>query len=1617
MFALKSCLRLPHTLILFLFAAVFAHGFTGSGTEGDPYLINNSTDWNDFAAAVNGGKDFHDEFVALGDNITASTTVSDAESHPFAGTFDGCGNTITASINPDGSKQGTSLFRYISGATIRNLTVDGSVTGYVGDNSYAAGLVGFAWAGTNTIENVTVAADVTGGKYAGGIVGHGKTSSLTLRNCVYSGTISNVLEYAGGLLGWSDGSTLTIENCLFKGSYIGSYTGSGYYFHPVAVKAANASMTTTVSQCYYLLKPARISDDNIAATGTYVYITPESNSLSRKNTAADGLTYYTYPNANTVSVNDVYEVRTEAITPAPTSVVYDNNALTAGTDYTVKYRVQGSNGDLTSISSSGDYIMVITGEGNYAGTLTSPVFHVIDGSEQDPYLIASEEDWNSFVQRVNNGETFKDKFLNLKDDINVSTMVGKDSTSHYFAGTFDGSGHTITVSYKTTNKIAAPFRFVNGATIKNLHTAGSITTSDKFAAGIAAHVKNGFTLANSHSSVSIWSSWPGDGTHGGLIALAATGEISVTNSYFSGSLLGTQTHSGGGFIGWVETNNATATITNGLFNPAEITLQSAGSYTFYRARDFSKVIYSNCYYTKALGTAQGTRVYAAQETSPFLKKMETAVADGNTYYTEVSATISGVNPDYNKGTLVSAITPSVTVSDQALVQGTDFTVSISKGEKVFSNVLDEDGEYTLTILGTGNYSGSVSTKFWVIHNLDGEGTSELPYIIANEDDWNSFAQKVSTGTTYGGKFVKLTNNINVTTMAGKTDGDNRFHGTFDGDDHTITVAYGTAQNPVGDYAAPFRVATSATIKNLHTSGNIFANGKFAGGILGRTTGTVKITNCSSNVSITRTTSGDGSIGGLVGNVSSGSLAISNSYFNGSLLGNDATNFGGLVGWVNSESSTISVDNCLFNPQSVSSSILTSGRTFVRWKDGATVTLNKCYYTGNFVFTTSQGGLVSSSIPQSAIYNASPVTAADGKDYYLVASISWLQDTYVITDNLEISPVLTVNGTPLIKGADYTVTFNAPVNGEYPITVEGIGDYQGSYSITAKFIGKFQGEGTEDSPYIIASILDWESVVELVAQGNTFSGKFLKMTEDISSVTTMIGSDSTAHYFAGTFDGNGHTLNDTLGTINNPLQENNVGPFRYIDGATIKGLRVIGEVRVKAENYKGTHASGLVGYAKGNSLITNNRISTTIVGRSFDDYVSGEHAGLVGAVGANASLTIKDCLFDGELLKHGSNSINNNAGFIGKVSGNATQVTIENCLFNPKKVTLDSDYSSTFARGPATIINSYYKSTVFGTDQGIDGRDIDVYSLETLLGYAWEDDYDIGSVPIAVPSSKKYETRYGAITVFEDNSNGNKTAKINGDFREKEEAVIDHDIQVNSVTFNRTFNVRSDDTPVYSTIMLPFSIKAGEVGGATFYQLSGFNKVDGKWKEAVVTPIGNNVELTANTPYLLEASESTISFNNQSPLTLNTTTGTKSVSFGNWEFRGTYSYIEYADTPDLIGRAYGFAGRNQDKFKVGEFVKVGSGAWTSAMRAYLVYNEGNSSPKSAAGLSTMPFDLPETMDVVIVDSEGKSIGGGTLNTVTGEIRMDRWYDLQGRRLNGKPNTKGTYYHNGKRVIIK
>ena len=67
---------------------------------------------------------------------------------------------------------------------------------------------------------------------------------------------------------------------------------------------------------------------------------------------------------------------------------------------------------------------------------------------------------------------------------------------------------------------------------------------------------------------------------------------------------------------------------------------------------------------------------------------------------------------------------------------------------------------------------------------------------------------------------------------------------------------------------------------------------------------------------------------------------------------------------------------------------------------------------------------------------------------------------------------------------------------------------------------------------------------------------------------------------------------------------------------------------------------------------------------------------------------------------------------------------------------------------------------------------------------------------------------------------------------------------------------------------------------------------------------------------------------------------------------------------------------------------------------------------AAPIASIEEELPESMDVVIVsrEDEEKTTVIGTLDTRTGEIRMNRGtrtFDLKGRGISGKPKAKGVY----------
>ena len=286
--------------------------------------------------------------------------------------------------------------------------------------------------------------------------------------------------------------------------------------------------------------------------------------------------------------------------------------------------------------------------------------------------------------------------------------------------------------------------------------------------------------------------------------------------------------------------------------------------------------------------------------------------------------------------------------------------------------------------------------------------------------------------------------------------------------------------------------------------------------------------------------------------------------------------------------------------------------------------------------------------------------------------------------------------------------------------------------------------------------------------------------------------------------------------------------------------------------------------------------------------------------------------------------------------------------------------------------------------------------------------------------------YGAIKVYE-NEKGQLTAEIDGMSKGDVDVITPEDsIFVNYINFNREFPVNAADSDkMYSTIVLPFSIDKSKVPSAEFYELKAVD-VPNKTVEFWST----KGTLQANTPYIIRTEEATLSFNldEGETVALNTSELNNSSSEdGLWEFRGTYSYRKWQDGDSDLGRAYGFRGNARDSYSIGSFARIGAGAAIRPFRAYLLKVANQQSrrytlAKSSVALNTASIveeTVPSTLDVVIVDRETEQTTViGKLNTATGEIKIiDNWFDMKGRKLNGKPTTKGIYYYNGKRVMVK
>lgn len=155
----------------------------------------------------------------------------------FTGTFDGNGHTVTLDITASTANVG--LFSKLAGgAVVKNVKVDGTVSGTEGVAGIAAQANGATISGCINCAEISATQ-----RHVGGIVG--KMGGGTVENCYNTGAISSSRTRPinmGGIAGYVDGGA-SVENCYNTGSI----TGSGD--NTAAVVGWNAA---TVKNCYYL---------------------------------------------------------------------------------------------------------------------------------------------------------------------------------------------------------------------------------------------------------------------------------------------------------------------------------------------------------------------------------------------------------------------------------------------------------------------------------------------------------------------------------------------------------------------------------------------------------------------------------------------------------------------------------------------------------------------------------------------------------------------------------------------------------------------------------------------------------------------------------------------------------------------------------------------------------------------------------------------------------------------------------------------------------------------------------------------------------------------------------------------------------------------------------------------------------------------------------------------------------------------------------------------------------------------------------------------------------------------------------------------------------------------
>lgn len=216
----------------------------GTGAVDDPIEISSEAELTDFRMRVNNGeKSLCAKLttdIQLSENWTPFAPGDGYISNAFGGTFDGNNHTIKnlTVTNGDG------LFASVNGATIKNLKVEGTISG---TSANVGGIVGKTQ-GKVTITNCSFTGSVSAtnsgsSNAAGGIVGRVNAGTLKVENCANHATVTAEKASAAGIIGYGGSNKVTITNCYNDGAISGQW-------YPSGICAQNTNNKSTIQECF-----------------------------------------------------------------------------------------------------------------------------------------------------------------------------------------------------------------------------------------------------------------------------------------------------------------------------------------------------------------------------------------------------------------------------------------------------------------------------------------------------------------------------------------------------------------------------------------------------------------------------------------------------------------------------------------------------------------------------------------------------------------------------------------------------------------------------------------------------------------------------------------------------------------------------------------------------------------------------------------------------------------------------------------------------------------------------------------------------------------------------------------------------------------------------------------------------------------------------------------------------------------------------------------------------------------------------------------------------------------------------------------------------------------------